>query len=466
MIAVYVALMAFSTVASVVFVREILLLRLDQEINNQFAQEVREFRTLLEGNDPRTGEPFGSDLKAIFDVYFSRNIPDEGETLLSFAGGRLYKWKRAHDAGYPLDELPAATDRWASLRKPNRGELTTPDGVVRYLAVPVKAKNRVRGTFVVANFPAFEQQEVDDAVRVAAGVTVSVLFIASLLAWIVTGRILAPLRDLTGTVDSISESDLTRRLPVRGPAEVSNLAMRFNHMLDRLDDAFAVTRQFADDAGHELRTPITIIRGHLEVLGDDPDEVREARAVVTDELDRMSRMVDDLLVLAKAQQPDFLNLETVDVGALTEELEAKASALGPRGWRLESAGVGLIVADRQRLTQAIMQLAQNAVQYTTEGDPISIGSAVAAGEARFWVRDSGPGIPHEEQERIFLRFSRGAGGLDRSEGAGLGLSIVQAIAEAHHGRVELRSRPGAGAAFTLVLPVNQPHEVDSESRSP
>jgi signal transduction histidine kinase len=168
----------------------------------------------------------------------------------------------------------------------------------------------------------------------------------------------------------------------------------------------------------------------------------------------MSRIVQDLLLLARHDQPDFLDLGTVDVGALTNELHAKFAALAPREWVLERQGRGVIVADRQRVTQAIVQLAQNAARHSDEDQPIGLGSSVEVGEARFWIRDRGPGIPPEEQENVFERFYRGAG--ERADGAGLGLAIVKAIAEAHRGRVELESRSGAGATFTVVIPVDQP----------
>jgi signal transduction histidine kinase len=269
---------------------------------------------------------------------------------------------------------------------------------------------------------------------------------------------------VTSTARSISESDLSRRIPVRGHDEIARLTATFNEMLDRLEAAFETQRHFVDDAGHELKTPITIIRGHLELLEGEPDERRETLALVMDELDRMGRIVNDLLLLAKSEEPDFLGLETVDVEPLTNELEQKAGALGSRDWRLERRGRGIIVADRQRLTQAIVQLVQNAVEHTSEGDRISLGSAVENGEARLWVRDEGPGIPLDEQERIFQRFGRGAGAR-RAEGAGLGLAIVKAIADAHHGRVELYSRPGAGALFTLVIPADQPHPESAEEEA-
>ncbi|HEU4397147.1 MAG TPA: HAMP domain-containing sensor histidine kinase [Actinomycetota bacterium] len=240
---------------------------------------------------------------------------------------------------------------------------------------------------------------------------------------------------------------------MRGRDEVAQLATTFNEMLDRLERAFGSQRQFIDDAGHELRTPLTIVRGHPELLEDDPTERHETLDLVMDELDRMRRIVNDRLLLAKREQPDFLSLTTVEVGALTEELHAKVAALGSRAWELERRG--RVVADRQRLTQAVVQPAQNAVRYGGEDGPIALGSAVADGEARFWVRDHGPGISPEQQELVFERFRKGQG-RPRSEAAGLGLAIVKAIAEAHHGRVEIRSRPGSGSTFTLVIPVDQP----------
>jgi two-component system OmpR family sensor kinase len=230
-------------------------------------------------------------------------------------------------------------------------------------------------------------------------------------------------------------------------------------MLDRLEVAFASQRAFVSDAGHELRTPITIIRGHLELLGDDPQERRETIELVSDELDRMTRFVEDLLTLAKAERSDFLRLEDVDLDILTEELMAKASALAPRDWQLEGVGAGTLRADRQRLTQALMSLAHNAVQHTAEGTRIGLGSELSDGRARLWVSDDGPGIAPADQERIFDRFARAAA--HRPDGTGLGLAIVRAIAEAHGGRVALRSAPGRGSTFTLDLPTEPPEELDA-----
>ncbi len=303
-----------------------------------------------------------------------------------------------------------------------------------------------------------ELDEVNEALQIAVGVNVGVLILASMLAWVIAGRVLQPLRLLRDTARNISESDLTRRIPVESDDELADLARTFNEMLDRLEEAFGSQKAFISDAGHELRTPITIIRGHLDVMGDDPQERRETLELVGDELDRMSRLVNDLLLLAKATRPDFLQPETVDLDDLTRELFAKASALAQRDWRLSSVGTGRIVADRQRITQAVMNLSQNAVTHTLSGDAVELGSELRNGRVRLWVKDTGPGVPEHEQARIFERFVR----LDRApagEGAGLGLAITRAVAEAHGGRVELDSRPGGGARFTVIIPTEPPQEV-------
>jgi two-component system OmpR family sensor kinase len=453
----FVVLLTFSTTLSVIAIRQLFLVRTSDRVDAALSQEVEEFRRLVRGNDPSTGAPFAGDLAAIFDTYLDRNVPGPGETVVAIVDGRLYAQRSSERGGSPAIEPLAA--RWARLTETERGEADTDAGEVRYVAVPITGQ-AVRGTFVVIAALEAERDEVADAVRVAAIVLISVLLIASALAWVLAGRILAPLHELRDTARAITQSDLTRRIPVTGTDEIAELARTFNAMLDRLEEsfaslesAFASQRAFVSDASHELRTPITIVRGHLELLGDDPEERRETVSLVTDELDRMSRFVDDLLLLAKAERDDFLHLGPLELGALTDEMFEKATGLGRRSWLLAGRAEGLLVADRQRLTQAVMGLAQNAVQHTQDGDPVWIGSAVDRGEARLFVRDIGPGIPPADQERIFERFARASASARRSEGAGLGLSIVRAIAEAHGGRVELASDVGAGSTFAVVVPL-------------
>jgi signal transduction histidine kinase len=275
------------------------------------------------------------------------------------------------------------------------------------------------------------------------------------LAWPVAGRVLAPLRALTATARSISESDLTGRIEVRGSGEAAEMARAFNAMLDRLEALFRSQRKFVQDASHELRDPVTICRGHLELLTDDPEDRQATVALVLDELTRMGRIVDDLQVLADVNQPDFVRLEPVDLAVLTHELVAKASALGERRWTVDGVADATVLADRYRLTEAVMNLAHNAVHSTRPGQAIAIGTDVTEQDWRIWVRDSGIGIRAEDQERIFDRFARSAEARLHYQGAGLGLAIVSLITRAHSGRIELVSQSGHGSTFTIVVPVDR-----------
>jgi two-component system OmpR family sensor kinase len=453
-ILVHFGLLALAVVASVLVARQVVLDRLDERIDAELAQEVSELERLAPGRDPETGRPFGGDVRRIFEVFLQRNIPSRHEVILTFVDGAPFLFTPRHP-DYRLDQDEGLIERWGSLEGTDRGETSTPAGRVKYLAVPVRGNGSESGVFVVASFRDREEDELDAAIAALAGVGFAILLIGSILAWRLAGSVLGRVRAVTNTARSISVTSLERRIPEQGSDEIAQLAATFNDMLDRLERSFATQRRLLDDAGHELRTPITIVRGHLEFLEDDPEHRAQTVKVLLDELDRMGRIVDDLLLLAQADEPDFLRLELVDVADLTAELETKASALGRRSWRVEATGRGIIVADRQRLTQAVVQLAHNAVQHTEEDAEVVLGSAVVPGEARFWVRDSGPGLPPEEQGRIFERFVRGSNGR-RSGGAGLGLAIVRAIAAAHAGRVELDSAPGRGATFTMVVPTDQP----------
>jgi two-component system OmpR family sensor kinase len=450
----FIGVLAVATACSVLVTRAVLDIRLDQRIDSELIQEAAELRRLAVRNDPETGEPFGRNVRRIFEAYLARNVPSRHEALITFVDGKPFL-RSAPVLPYRLDHDEELVARWANLSTTDRGRVETGGGRVEYLALPLRVGDRTAGVFVAAVFRDRVREEFDVALGAAAAVGLGFLALGSLLAWRLADRVVRPVGALTRTARAISETDLGRRIPVRGHDEVAQLAVTFNEMLERLDLAFASQRRFVADAGHELRTPLTIVRGHLELLDDDPDTRRETLALVMDELDRMRRIVDELLVLARHEEPDFLNLDTVEVGVLTDELFAKVTALAPREWVLEERGRGVIVADRQRLTQAAVQLVQNAVRFSGEGEPIMVGSEVANGEARLWVKDRGTGIPVAEQARIFERFRRGAGEA-RTEGAGLGLAIVKAIVDAHHGRVELESGPGEGATFTIVIPVDQP----------
>ena len=202
----------------------------------------------------------------------------------------------------------------------------------------------------------------------------------------------------------------------------------------------------------------------------DPQDVAEARELTLDELDRMHRMVEDLVTLAKVNRPDFVTPRPVEVGRLLDDVLDKSRALADRQWRVDGRVEAVITLDQQRITQALLQLVSNAVKFTDVGDTIAIGSQLAgsgvdviggqlAGSGvKLWVRDTGAGIAPEDLERIFDRFAR----IDTGrgvDGSGLGLAIVRGIAEAHHGTVSVQSTPGRGSVFNIWLPASGPVDV-------
>ncbi|QBI18680.1 HAMP domain-containing histidine kinase [Egibacter rhizosphaerae] len=452
LIAWHVLLLVVGLAVCLIAARAVLLLRLDERIERELTQEVEELRALATGTDPETGEPFGDDAERILEVFFDRNVPQRNEQLLGYIQGTLAEHTPSPPAG--VDAAAALGGRFAGLGEPSRGLVdVSGSGRVDYHAVPLLVDGTTEAVFVVVWHRDLEAREVDEVIGVAALVGLIMVVLAAVVVGNLSGRALRPVREVTGTARRITETDLTERLPVEGRDEVSELAHTFNEMLDRLEEAFEHQRQFIDDAGHELRTPITIIRGHLELLPyDEPEDHAATVALVTEELDRMHRMVEELLTLAKAGRPDFLQPEPVDLGDLTRTVHAKARGLASRHWVLEQVAEAVLVADAQRLTQAAVQLASNAAAHTSPQGTISIGSSVTDEAVRLWVRDDGPGIAEQERERLFDRFARGGDRARSGEGAGLGLAIVRAIAQAHGGTVEVAGAPGEGAAFTLVLP--------------
>jgi two-component system, OmpR family, sensor kinase len=442
----FLVLMVISTAASLLVLRQVLLSRIGDQVETELTEEIDSLRDLARaGND---GQPFDS-VSGLFRQFRDQTTPGPDSAIVTFIEGRA---PRAVADVPPDSNLVESLGRFESVTQPEKGDIEVGNDEARYVAVPVTTGDQ-QGVLVAAALLGDERDQVESAVRIAIGVSIVVLLMASLFIWLAAGRALSPLWGLSRTARQISESDLSKRIPVRGRDELAELARTFNGMLDRLETAFANQKDFLTDVSHELRTPITVIRGHLETLGDSPAEREEATAVIQDELDRMNRFVEDLLLLARAPRPDFLRMRPIDLDLFTNDLFAKARSLGERDWRLDGTGVGILVADQQRLTQAVMNLATNAVRHTREGETIWIGSSMVGGRARLWVRDDGPGIEPAEQARIFQRFARAArtpnpGG----DGAGLGLAIVKAIAEAHQGTVELDSRPGVGATFTIVVP--------------
>jgi signal transduction histidine kinase len=284
---------------------------------------------------------------------------------------------------------------------------------------------------------------------------------ALVAAYLVGTRVSRPLRRMAAVAARVDAGDLHPRIhDLSGEAsELRVLADAFNHMLDRLTEAFAGQRAFIADASHELRTPLTVIRGQVEVLAAQPSpseqEVRRVESLVLAEVARITRLVDDLLLLVKAEQTEFLRVREIDLQDYVGSLWEGVAVLAERRFELAPVPAGVLSADPDRLAQALRNLIANAIDHTREGDGLVRLSIreLGAGRIEFAVQDDGPGIAPEQRERVFDRFHRTDSARDRaSGGTGLGLAIVRAIAEAHGGRVVAASSAEGGARVAFELP--------------
>ena len=447
-----VGLMTLCLATVVLVVAERLAAGVDDRANRAIEQEVHEFVTIAQqAKDPVTSLRI-DDPGELLEAHLRMQYPDADEVHLGVVvTDRLHAVQQG-EPPYPIVDDRALLQEIVDAPG-SYGEQVSQAGVFRWAKTSAVSRDgSARGWFVTGYFMDGLYAETRSTVTVLVVVSAVGLVVAAAVAWLVAGAILAPVRTVRQAAARITEEDLTQRIPVHGRDDIAALAEQFNAMLDRLEQAFTAQREFIDDASHELRTPITIVRGHLEVMGDDPAERAEVVRLCTDELDRMSRIVEDLLLLARAQRPDFLRPRHVPVADLTVDIDAKVRALGDRSWQLESVAEGDAWLDPQRVTQAVVQLAQNAVQHTTPGDEIRLGSSLRGGAVSLWITDGGSGIAPDELSRIFDRFARGTNGRADQGGAGLGLAIVKAIAEAHRGVVHVLSEPGRGTTVGVELP--------------
>jgi len=331
----------------------------------------------------------------------------------------------------------------------------TEGGGLRLLTRPIVRSDRTVATLSVGESLASvqrAQQGVIKALLLAGSLTLAA---AILLGAALAARIVRPLRRMARTAARVDAGDLAPRIHAQGPQdEIHVLADAFDHMLDRLEEAFAGQRAFVADASHELRTPLTVIRGQLEVLSrqaaPSAEDVRRTERIARAELVRMERLVDDLLVLARADEGALVQLRDVELDPFVRDLFHSLTTTADRHFELTGEVDGTLHADPDRLAQALHNLARNAIEHTTDGGLVRLRVTAVGAALEMAVEDDGPGIPESERTRVFDRFHRAE--TDRRSGSGLGLSIVRAIAEAHCGSVNASSSPEGGARVAIVLP--------------
>ncbi len=447
----YVALVAIALLITVVIARGALVARFDNDIDNRLASEVDQLEAVIAEGNPDTGRPF-TDAAVLFETHLQRVLPGDDSAFFTLVGGNPFRLS----FGAPADLLADAqlVEEWASTDSSTFETVSSEAGPARTLIVPVTLDDST-GTFVVTVFTQNARNDLDDVFHTLALVGVVTVLASAVIAMTIASPVIRPIRDLTTVARSVTDADLSTRIPVDGDDEIAELSTTFNDMMSRLEHGFVSQREFLDDVAHELRTPITIIQGHLDLLDDDPVEREETVALLHDELGRMNRYVDDLLVLAQSERPDFLQVAGVDLDVFATMLLGKASGLAERAWMLDETVVGVAEFDEQRITQAVLNLAGNAVRHTDIGDEIGIGLHLSDTDLVITVRDAGAGVDPEVIDDLFVRHIRSAASRTRG-GTGLGLSIVDAIAVAHGGAVSVDSSRDTGATFTITIPARPP----------
>lgn len=436
-------------------------INLARNVTDQLSREAREFANMATGTvDPGTGQPFAS-ASALLRTAIQQHAFAPADGAVGLVDGRI-EWTAPATVSLRIEDDPqfmAEAFSLAEAATTTLGRIGTANHDFFYLVVPVRIEATAQtGALVRAVDFAVVTRQLNNTYRLYAGVAILVVAVGGVLAWGVMGRLLAPIARLRAAADSIGEHDLTSRIPVRGSDDLSWLTATINRMLDRIEGLVEGQRQLLDDVGHELRTPLTIIRGHLELVDpEDPDDVRATRQRALAEADRMQRLTDDLILLATSHPTDYVVPTAIDLTPLTDETFELARVLASRPWRLEAIGEATLLADPQRIRQAWLQLADNAVKYSPPGSAIGLGSEVRGDHAWLWVHDHGPGIDPGDRERILQRSVRGEAALKSGRGGrGLGLAIVSKIVAAHGGRLEIDTAPDGGSVVSMVLPVPTP----------
>ncbi|HSK21778.1 MAG TPA: HAMP domain-containing sensor histidine kinase [Egicoccus sp.] len=371
-------------------------------------------------------------------------------TIVTFDDGRRMAAANGPPELEPLyraDTLPAGT---LNVRE----TITTDAGEVRTSTVPVLLDGEQSATLqIVAPMEPVRTEAREAALLLAAAAGLSLLLGAILLAatlW----RALAPLGSLATAARLTNLRSLDARVvePTTGD-EVGVLAREFNTMLARLEAASAQQREFMASVGHELRTPITIARGHLEVLQNthqsDPRLAAETAAILQDELRRMGRLVDDLMAIARSGMADFARPRDIELVQWFEELELRLSGTeGGRRVRIQPPPPVTLHADPDRLAQAVLNLVTNAQVHTPDGTTVDVRATLEPHRVVITVHDDGPGIPEEIRDEVFAPFVRAG---DAPTSTGLGMSVVKAVVDAHGGEVVVDSGP-SGTRIDLHLP--------------
>jgi len=375
------------------------------------------------------------------------------------------------DAGRPLPKIPAKTALAAvttTRPRPFTVGSVSGKGQWRVSAARVSDGTPDGSPAVIALSLHDVSTSMSRIERVELAVTAVIIAILGLVTFFVVRLGLRPIKRMTETATAIAGGDLSHRVPEVAPGtEAGDLGVALNTMMTKIEDAFdqrtaseARLRQFIADASHELRTPVTTIRGYAELYRSgglqDPEQLAQAMRRTEQESMRMGSLVEDLLLLARLDQGRALESGAVDLGVLAVDAVSDARAVDPDRPVTASVAEGVAVeGDEGRLRQVVANLVGNALVHTPPGTPVRVKVSRAGSEAVLEVHDEGPGMPEPVAKRAFERFYRADPARSRhAGGSGLGLSIVRAIVQAHGGAVAIETAAGVGTTVRVTLPLN------------
>ena len=335
------------------------------------------------------------------------------------------------------------------------------DTLLRVLTVPVfddagQSIGHIQVGRLLDNFEIFNRV-LSRALLISMGAAVASLIVLAIL----TSSLFRPLEDIATVARQITRADdLSRRVPHSNRTdEIGELARAFNQTLERLDRLFRSQQRFLADVSHELRTPLTSVRGNLDLMSRFGRYDEESMAVIQDEMERMSRLLGDLLLLARADTGGLpLRHEPVELDNIMFEVYRQVSRIEkPVAVELTAVDQVMILGDEDRLKQLLLNLVDNGIKYTQPGGFVRLSLAKDSGWAHLTVSDTGIGIPAEDLPHIFDRFYRVDKARSRAQGgSGLGLAIAKWIVQAHGGGITVDSAPGQGTTFRITLPLYQP----------
>ena len=439
---------SLAMIAAVAVTSALLTQNVVTKTDQQLEQEAQELSVLSErAIDPVSGDTY-SKASDLLELYIHRAVPDSDELLFVIVNGRVTE-RSSGELDIRLDRDASFIALVNGLSEPYLGDYDFNGTKIRFVAIPVQSTID-SGAMVAAIVLDSRMASIQIILLELGLIMLIALGAATYVGWIVAGRILKPIRDLGSMTRGARDGTASERLSgFNSNSEIGGIAQDFNSMLDRTGEAFDSQKRFVDDAGHELKTPLTIIRGHLDLIKANPTEEKNSMPIIEDEVLRMTRIVKDLQTLTKSSEPSFIQLEQVSPSDIVYEVFVKAGALAERNWSIKISEVSSIYLDRQRIAQALIQLIDNAIKHTKPSDSIEIGSRLVDGFCEFYVGDSGPGIPVSARSKVFDRFVRGKWTPEDTEGSGLGLAIVSAIAEGHGGEVFIETSKLGGAEVGL-----------------